>query len=207
MHGRATDVASTVGRRSLVGRGQLRWLDDCAILHHVGDAAARGDHRPDWRHAFRPQSSRCAGHRACDRGRGRWEHHLRRSVRGRHARSPGDAGHDPARYRSGWVDRHTTTGRHRCRLRHRSRRGHEPDLHRKGDAVACAAHLSCFNQVGSASITFLADSMQVIVLLSLLGNDDGRMNFQASSYVLVAPLTPVVFDYLPNNNLAPARVQ
>jgi hypothetical protein len=77
----------------------------------------------------------------------------------------------------------------------------------KGDVAACAAHLSCFNPVGSATITFLADSMQVIVPLSLLGNDDGRMNFQVSSYVLVAPLTPVVFDYLPDNNLAPARVQ
>jgi hypothetical protein len=47
----------------------------------------------------------------------------------------------------------------------------------------------------------------VTVPLSLLGNDDGRMSFQASSYVRVAPLTPVPFDYLPDNNLAPARVQ
>jgi hypothetical protein len=77
----------------------------------------------------------------------------------------------------------------------------------KADVVACAAHLGCFNPVGSATITFLADSMQVTVPLSLLGNDDGRMSFQASSYVLVAPLTPIAFDYLPDNNLAPARVQ
>jgi hypothetical protein len=57
------------------------------------------------------------------------------------------------------------------------------------------------------SITFVADSMQVIAPLSLLGNDDGRMSFQVSSYVLIAPLMPVVFDFMPDSNLPPGRVQ
>jgi hypothetical protein len=77
----------------------------------------------------------------------------------------------------------------------------------KADAVGCAAQLSCFNPVGSAPITFVADGMQVTVPLSLLGNDDGRMSFQMSSYVLISPLTPVVFDFMPDNNLPPGRVQ
>jgi hypothetical protein len=77
----------------------------------------------------------------------------------------------------------------------------------KADQAGCAAHLSCFNAVGSAPITFVADSMEVTVALSLLGNASGRMSFQLSSYVLVAPLTPVVFDWMPDNNLPPGRVQ
>jgi hypothetical protein len=56
-------------------------------------------------------------------------------------------------------------------------------------------------------VTLSADSVQVIVPLSLLGNDDGLLSYQASSYVLVAPLTPVVFDFIPDSGLPPARVQ
>jgi hypothetical protein len=77
----------------------------------------------------------------------------------------------------------------------------------KADPAGCAAHLSCFNAVGSAPITFVPDSMQVTVALSLLGNASGRMNFQLDSYVLVAPLMPVIFDWMPDNNLPPGRVQ
>jgi hypothetical protein len=77
----------------------------------------------------------------------------------------------------------------------------------KADQAGCAAHLSCFNAVGSAPITFVADGMQVTVALALLGNANGRMSFQLSSYVLVAPLTPVIFDWMPDNNLPPGRVQ
>jgi hypothetical protein len=77
----------------------------------------------------------------------------------------------------------------------------------KADPAGCAAHLSCFNAVGSAPITFVGDAAQVTVALSLLGNASGRMNFQLHSYVLVAPLTPVAFDWMPDNNLPPGRVQ
>jgi len=77
----------------------------------------------------------------------------------------------------------------------------------RADPASCAAHLSCFVPVGSTALTFAADSVQMIVPLSLLGNDDGRLSFQASSYVLVAPLTPVVFDVIPDRGLQPARVQ
>jgi hypothetical protein len=77
----------------------------------------------------------------------------------------------------------------------------------KADPAGCAAQFSCFNAVGSAPITFVADGMQLTVALSLLGNSSGRMSFQLNSYVLVAPLTPVIFDWMPDNNLQPGRVQ
>jgi hypothetical protein len=77
----------------------------------------------------------------------------------------------------------------------------------KADPASCAARQSCFVSAGSMAVTVTADSVQVTVPLSLLGNDDGRLSFQASSYVLVAPLTPVVFDLIPDSGLPPARVQ
>jgi hypothetical protein len=77
----------------------------------------------------------------------------------------------------------------------------------KADQVGCAAHVSCFNAVGSTPITFVADGMQVTVPLSLLGNASGRMTFEFNSYVLVAPLTPVIFDWMPNIDAPPGRVQ
>jgi hypothetical protein len=33
------------------------------------------------------------------------------------------------------------------------------------------------------------------------------MSFQLNAYVLVAPLTPIVFDFMPDSNLPPGRVQ
>lgn len=77
----------------------------------------------------------------------------------------------------------------------------------RADAIGCQAQLSCFTSVGSVPVTFVTDGVQVAVPLSMIGNDDGRMNFQVSTYVIVAPLTPVVFDYMPENNAPPARVQ
>jgi hypothetical protein len=77
----------------------------------------------------------------------------------------------------------------------------------KADPVGCAAHLSCFSAVGSVPLSFVLDGMQVTVSLSLLGNDDGRMSFRLNSNVLVTPLTSVVFDFMPDNNLPPGRVQ
>ena len=77
----------------------------------------------------------------------------------------------------------------------------------KADPAGCAAQLSCFTVVGSAPITIATDSLQVTVPLSLLGNSDGRMAFAMSSYVLVAAATAVVFDFMPDANLSPGRVQ
>ena len=77
----------------------------------------------------------------------------------------------------------------------------------KADLPACTAHQSCFAPVGSAPLTVTGDSLQVTVPLSLLGDDDGRLSFEANAYVLVAPLTPVVSDWIPDTNLPPARVQ
>jgi hypothetical protein len=77
----------------------------------------------------------------------------------------------------------------------------------KANPSACAARLSCFDPVGLVSITPGTDGMQVTVPLSMLGNDDGRLNFQMSAYVMVAPLTPVVVDFMPDSSLPPGRVQ
>jgi hypothetical protein len=77
----------------------------------------------------------------------------------------------------------------------------------KADPAGCAAQLSCFNVVGSAPITIATDSMQVAVPLSLIGSADGRMTFAMNSYVLVATATAVVFDFMPDANQSPARVQ
>ena len=77
----------------------------------------------------------------------------------------------------------------------------------KADPVACAARLACFNSVGAVPLTFSTDGMQATISLSLLGNDDGRISFQLNSYVLVAPLSSVLFDFMPENNAPPGRVQ
>ncbi len=77
----------------------------------------------------------------------------------------------------------------------------------KADPAGCAAQVSCFNAVGSAPITISTDSMQVTVPLSMLGSIDGRMTFQMNSYVVVAPATTVVFDFMPDASQSPGRVQ
>ena len=77
----------------------------------------------------------------------------------------------------------------------------------KADPIACAARLSCFNNVGTVPLTVSTDGMAATISLSLLGNDDGRMSFQLNSYVLVAPLSPVLFDFMPENDAPLGRVQ
>ena len=77
----------------------------------------------------------------------------------------------------------------------------------KANPPACAARLSCFDPLGLVPIIFAGDGMQVAVPLSLLGNDDGRMNFQMSAYVMVASQTSVVVDFMPDSNLPPGRIQ
>src|SRR5947207_12615271 len=77
----------------------------------------------------------------------------------------------------------------------------------KANPVSCAARLACFDDVGSVPVAFVTDGMQVTVPLSLLGNDDVRLNFQMNAYVLVAPSTTVLFDFMPNSNVPPGRVQ
>ena len=77
----------------------------------------------------------------------------------------------------------------------------------KADPAGCAAGRSCFTNVGTAAITFTGDAMQAALPLSSIGSADGRMTFEVTSYAIVAPLTPVAFDFLPDITLAPARVQ
>src|SRR5215471_4340514 len=77
----------------------------------------------------------------------------------------------------------------------------------KADPAACAARQSCFTPVTLVPIAFGTDSMQVTVPLSVLGGVDGRMNFQLDAYAIVAAGTTVIFDFMPDNNLPPGRVQ
>jgi hypothetical protein len=72
---------------------------------------------------------------------------------------------------------------------------------------ACAARQSCFSPTGSVPIVFGTDSMQATISLAAIGSVDGRLNFQLNSYAIVAPTTTVVFDFMPDNNQPPGRVQ
>ncbi len=75
----------------------------------------------------------------------------------------------------------------------------------KANPVGCAAHQSCFDPISLTPITFLTDAMQIVLPLTTLGNTDGHMAFQMDAYVLVAPLTAVVFDFMPDTGVG--RVQ
>jgi hypothetical protein len=77
----------------------------------------------------------------------------------------------------------------------------------KADPAGCAARQSCFTPAGSTTIGIGTDSLQVVVPLSSLGGVDGRLNFQMNAYALVAPGTTVIFDFMPDNNQPPGRVQ
>ena len=75
----------------------------------------------------------------------------------------------------------------------------------KADPVGCAAHQSCFDPIGSTPIIFLTDAMQIVLPLTALGDAEGHMAFRMDAYVLGAPLTPVVFDFMPDTGVG--RVQ
>lgn len=79
----------------------------------------------------------------------------------------------------------------------------------KADPPGCAAHLSCFTPVDSVPLTVGTDRLQANVPLSLLGQDDGRMNFWLGTNVLVAGQFPSSFvDVAPDRpDAAPGRVQ
>jgi hypothetical protein len=80
----------------------------------------------------------------------------------------------------------------------------------KAGPVGCAAFNPCFNAVASVPITFIANGMQATVPLSLLGNDDGRMNVRVISYAVAATvggLPSSGLDVMPDANLPPGRIQ
>lgn len=78
----------------------------------------------------------------------------------------------------------------------------------KADPVGCAAHNSCFNAVGFASLVLGANSIQATVPLSLLGQDDGRMSFWLGSFASVSGLPSSTLDFLPDRpDEMPGRVQ
>jgi hypothetical protein len=71
-----------------------------------------------------------------------------------------------------------------------------------------AGSLANFTPVGNASVTTVTDGMDVTVPLSLLGNDDGRLDFRmiAFSHVAGSP-TSGGLDWMPDTNLPGARIQ
>lgn len=77
----------------------------------------------------------------------------------------------------------------------------------KADPAACAARSSCFNAVGSVPLSVVTDGFQFSVPLSLVGSGDGRLTFRLSSYVIVATLAPITFDFMPDASLPPGRLQ
>jgi hypothetical protein len=77
----------------------------------------------------------------------------------------------------------------------------------RANPANCAAHLTCFDSVGSVPITVVTDGLQITVPLDTFVGADGRLTFRMHSYVLVTTLTAVTFDYMPDVNLAAARVQ
>jgi len=72
----------------------------------------------------------------------------------------------------------------------------------KADPISCAAHLTCFDPVGSMSFTVSTDQLVVVVPLASLGGGDGRLCFQMHSYVLFSPGDAVIFDFMPNSTPA-----
>ena len=65
-----------------------------------------------------------------------------------------------------------------------------------------------FTTVGSASVGFATDGMTATVPLSLLGNDDGKLNFRVTSFVhLPGMQTSGGLDDMPDSSLPPGRVQ
>jgi hypothetical protein len=63
--------------------------------------------------------------------------------------------------------------------------------------------------VGTVSATVGADRMNFIVPLSLLGGDDGRLDFQihSSGDPRVAGQSAAILDFMPNLGLPPGRLQ
>ncbi len=71
-----------------------------------------------------------------------------------------------------------------------------------------AGTVNNFDFVGSLDTTFSANGMEVTVPLSMLGNDDGKMNFKVTAARELLPDNPCgytgVTDYMPNLGLAAA---
>jgi hypothetical protein len=80
----------------------------------------------------------------------------------------------------------------------------------RANPVNCAARQGCYDQFRSEPVTAVPDGMQVTVPLASLGNTDGRMTFKLHSYVTIIigeTLTPIMFDFMPDERLPPGRVQ
>ena len=53
----------------------------------------------------------------------------------------------------------------------------------------------------------VADGMNVTVPLTLLGNDDGRLNFRVQSLIQLTTISAIPFDDMPDVGLSPGIVQ
>jgi hypothetical protein len=64
--------------------------------------------------------------------------------------------------------------------------------------------------VGTVSVSFVADGFDVVIPLALLGNDDGRMTFRVRSYASAytgSDFDSSTVDFMPDQGLPPGRVQ
>jgi len=59
--------------------------------------------------------------------------------------------------------------------------------------------------VGSAPVSFVADGIDAIVPLALIGNDDGRLNFKV--FASAGPVWPDILDRMPDEGLPSGRVE
>ena len=59
--------------------------------------------------------------------------------------------------------------------------------------------------VGSVPVSFVANGIDAIVPLALIGNDDGRLNFKV--FASAGPVWPDILDRMPDEGLPPGRVQ
>ena len=66
---------------------------------------------------------------------------------------------------------------------------------------------TCSSCVGDLPMTFIADTVQVTVPLSMLGDDrDGHMNFLVKTWAVVGTASLVGWDSMPNDDLLPGRI-
>jgi hypothetical protein len=69
-------------------------------------------------------------------------------------------------------------------------------------AGACPATGPCYEQVGTAPVTFAEDGVNLTVPLALLGNNSGRLDFR----IAASGQGTAILDLMPDYSLPPARV-
>lgn len=73
--------------------------------------------------------------------------------------------------------------------------------------AACTAGGSCYSDIGTVALSFGVDSMGATVLLPMLGNASGRLNYRVFAYASPQSTTPSgVTDVMPDIALPAAHV-